>query len=211
MDVGKRGSKPRGHNVYTLDENSAGECEDNSQANTRGHEEILRPARDIPARHRDRWLGNIKRKKHWSKRPTRYFTPQLYSPFKVLDKNANKALELDILACCKIHLVFHISLLKPYKVSDRHNREQAPWEPEEVEGDLEWEVERILKSDIITYTRKVRRVNKKFKELRYFVKWARCSEDENTWEPQEGLENAREEVEKFHREKPEMPGPNLIE
>ena len=57
----------------------------------------------------------------------------------------------------------------------------------------------------------VRRVGKEFKELRYFVKWAGCSEDENTWEPLEGLVNAREIVEKFHRENPGMPGPNLVE
>jgi len=73
------------------------------------------------------------------------------------------------------------------------------------------EVERIVKSEIITYTRKVRRVKKEFKELRYFVNWAGCSENENTWEPLEGLENARKEVEIFHRENPEMPGPNLDE
>jgi len=70
-------------------------------------------------------------------------------------------------------------------------------------------VERIIKSEIITYTRKVRRVNKEFKELRYFEKWAGSSEDENTWEPPEGLGNAREEVENFHSENPEMPGLNL--
>ena len=65
---------------------------------------------------------------------------------------------------------------------------------------MEWEVEKIVKSEIITYTRKVRRVSKTFKELRYFVKWAGCSEDENTREPVEELENGREEVERFHRE-----------
>jgi len=32
MDEGKRSSKPRGHNVYALDENSAGGREDNSRA-----------------------------------------------------------------------------------------------------------------------------------------------------------------------------------
>jgi len=57
----------------------------------------------------------------------------------------------------------------------------------------------------------VRRVNKEFKELRYLVKWAGCSEDENTWEPAEGLEKAREKVEKCDRENPEIPGPNLDE
>jgi len=146
-----------------------------------------------------------------SKRPTRKFTPRLYGPFKVLEKKGNRAFKLDIPARWKIHPVFHVSLLEPYKVSDRPNREQPPREPEDVEGDLEYEVEKIVKSEIITYTRKVRRVNKEFKELRYFVKWAGCSEDENTWEPPEGLENAREEVEKFHRENPEMPGLNLDE
>ena len=45
---------------------------------------------------------------------------------------------------------------------------------------MEWEVEKIVKSEIMTYTRRVRRVSKTFKELRYFVKWAGCYEDENT-------------------------------
>ena len=48
---------------------------------------------------------------------------------------------------------------------------------------MESEVEKIVTSAIITYMRKVRRVDKEFKELRYFVKLAGCSEDENTWEP----------------------------
>ena len=76
---------------------------------------------------------------------------------------------------------------------------------------MEWEVEKIVKSEIIIYTRKVSRVDKEFKELRYFVKWAGCSEDEYTREPPEGLVNAREIVEKFHRENPGMPGPNVVE
>ena len=76
---------------------------------------------------------------------------------------------------------------------------------------MELEVEKIVKSAIITYTRKVRRVDKEFKELRYFVKWAGCLEDENTWEPPEGLVNAREIEKKFHWENPGMPGPNSVE
>jgi len=67
-------------------------------------------------------------------------------------------------------------------------------------------LEKIVKSEIIAYTRKVRRRNKRMHELRYFVKWKGCSEDENTGEPPESLDNAQELVEEFHRENEEMPG-----
>ena len=146
-----------------------------------------------------------------TKCPTKKLSPQLYGLSKVLEKWGNRAFKLDISPGWKIHPVFHISLLERDKVSDRPNREQPPREPEDVEGDMELEVEKIIRSEIITYTRKVRRVDKEFKELRHFVKWAGCSEDENTWEPPEGLVNAREIVVKFHRENPGMPGPNLVE
>jgi len=51
------------------------------------------------------------------------------------------------------------------RFSDRPNREQPPQEPEDVQGELEWQVKTIVKSEIISYKRKVRRVNKEFKEL----------------------------------------------
>jgi len=148
-------------------------------------------------------------KKIQSKLATRKFTPRLYGPFKVLEKGGNRVFNLDIPACCQFHPVFDVFLLEPYKVSNRPNREQPLQEPEDVEGDLECEIERIVKSERIIYTRKVRRVNNEFEELQYFVKWAECSEDENRGEPPEGLANAREERKIFHREKPEMQGPNL--
>jgi len=69
-----------------------------------------------------------------------------------------------------MHPVFHVSLLEPYRALNRPNREQPPRATEEIEGDLEWELERIIRSEIISYTRKVRGWNKPMKELRYFVK-----------------------------------------
>ena len=136
-----------------------------------------------------------------TKQPAKKLSPKLYGHFKVLGKWGNRAFKLEISPRWKIHLIFHVFMLEPYRQSVRPGREQPPREPEEINGDLEWEVECIVKSEIITYVRRRRRMQ----QIRYFVKWAGCWEDENTWEPQESLENAQEMVEEFHRENPKRP------
>ena len=68
-------------------------------------------------------------------------------------------------------------------------------EPEEINEDLEWEVEKIVKSEIISYERRVRGRPRTLQELRYFVKWKGGSEDENTCKPPEYLGNVEELVE----------------
>ena len=146
-----------------------------------------------------------------TKLPSKKLSPKLYGPLKVLEKKGSRAYKPEISPRWKIHPVFHISLLEPRRASNRLNRETPHRDPEEIEGDLLCEVESIVKSEIISYTRKVRGRNKSIKELRYFVKWKGWAEDENTWEPPEGMQNAQEEVERFHRESPEMPGPTEVE
>ena len=86
-----------------------------------------------------------------TKRPTKKLSPKLYGPFKVMEKRGNRAFKLEISPRWKIHPIFHISLLEPYRHSNRPGREETPREPEEIDGDLEWKVERIVKSEIITY------------------------------------------------------------
>jgi hypothetical protein len=129
----------------------------------------------------------------------------MYGPFEITEARGTRAYKLKLSDRWKIHPVFHVSLLEPYRTSNRPGREQPPREPEEIDGDLEWEVEKIVKSEIISYTRRVRGRTTRLRELRYFVKWKGCSEDENSWEPPEHLERAEELVEEFHRENPEMP------
>jgi len=146
-----------------------------------------------------------------TKRPSKKLSLKLEGPFKVVEKKGSRPYKLEISPRWKIHPVCHVSLLDPYQASNRPDLEQPPQDPEDIDGDLEWEVERIIKSEIISYTRKVRGRNEQMKELRYFVKWKGCAEDENTWEPPEGMKNAQEEVERFHRENPEIPRQKEVE
>ena len=116
----------------------------------------------------DQVMLNVKNTR--TKRPAKKLSPKHYGPFKVLEKRGNRAFKLEISARWMIHPIFHVSLLELYRHSVRPGRQQPPREPEEINVDLEWEVERIVKSGIITYVRRRRRMQ----ETRYFVKWAGC-------------------------------------
>jgi len=89
------------------------------------------------------------------KQPSNKLSPKLYGPCKVVERKGRRAYKLEILRRWRIHPVFHISLLEPYQAANQPNGEQPPRDPEEIERDLEWEVERIVKRGIISYTRKV--------------------------------------------------------
>jgi len=147
-----------------------------------------------------------------TKRPTKKLSPRMHGPFKVLEvKKGEQAFKLEILPWWKIHTIFHVSLLEPYPASAQEEKEQPPRVPEDIKEDLAWDVEKIVKSEVMTSTRKVGRHNEEFKELCSFIKWNGCAEDKNTWKPAEGLGNAQELVEGFHRQNPEMPGLAVVE
>ena len=175
-DVQNPGATMYTHWMQTVQNKARKTLEQTREAMKRYYDERTTPQPDIDFGD----LVMLNAKNIRTKHPTNKLSPRLCGPFKVLEKRGNRAFKLDISPRWKIHPVFHVSLLKPYKITDRPNREQPPWELEDVEGDMEWEVEKIVKSEVITNTRKVRRVNKQYKELRYFVKWAGCLEDENT-------------------------------
>jgi len=53
-------------------------------------------------------------------------SPKLYGPFKVLEKKGSRASKPEISPWWKIHPVFHVSLLEPYRSSNRPEGEQPP-------------------------------------------------------------------------------------
>jgi hypothetical protein len=90
----------------------------------------------------------------------------------------------------KIHPVFHVSLLEPYKTLDTQGRRQMPSPPIEVDNNDKFEVEEILDSR--------RRRNK----LKYLIHWCGYDISKHTWEPSKNLANASAKVRAFHQRHP---------
>lgn len=137
-----------------------------------------------------------------TKRPTRKLAPKLYGPFKILEKIGKISYRLELQSRWRIHNVFHASLLEPYRANTLQGRAVTRPEPEEIEGEMEYEVEEILQSEIRSSKRKVKGRVKTYRTLFYLVKWKGYPEDECSWEPGSHLGSAEKEVERFHQDNP---------
>ena len=122
---------------------------------------------------------------------TQKLLPRWIGPFTILDRIGTLAYHLDLPESMhKIHNVFHVSKLKPYKAS---GRVQPPPVPIEIEGELEYEVEQILDKRIMK-----RRCRSDAVE--YLIKWLGYGCEHNNWEPAKALANAQELVQTFEDE-----------
>jgi hypothetical protein len=105
----------------------------------------------------------------------------------------------------RIHNVFHASLLEPYRLNPFEQRIATRPAPEEVDGELEYEVEKILQSEIRTTRRRQGGRYRSTKTLYFLVKWKGYPDDECTWEPEASLEGVPELVEAFYQRHPDSP------
>jgi hypothetical protein len=109
--------------------------------------------------------------------------PRYVGPFTVVKKVNQVAYQLDLPPCMKIHNVFHVSLLDAYKADGAVH---PPPPPTLVDGELEYEVERIL-----LHRDKHPRQNYKIKR-EFLIKWLGYGPENNTWEPEVNLKNCPE-------------------
>ena len=119
----------------------------------------------LPAKLRRRWVG----------------------PFAVAKVISPVAYRLALPQGWKIHPTFHVGNLKRYQRSDEFVREVEPPPPELVEGELEYEVEGILR-----HTGKGAR-------RRYLILWKGYPLTEATWEPEAHLAHAPAILEDYLR------------
>jgi len=114
---------------------------------------------------------NLPMRKGFSKK----LLPRFIGPFTVTRVINEVSAQLDLPMGLRWHNVFHASLLRHYK--DGGPIKAAPI-PEIIDGELEWEVEKILDH----------RSGRPGKE--YLIRWKGFTADEDTWEPEINLKNA---------------------
>ena len=116
--------------------------------------------------------------------PSRKLAPMRIGPYKILKQVGPNAYKLALPRSYlgKIHDVFYKGLLSPYKGTNYPELENEP-EPELVDNELEYEVEKILDK----------------KGNKYLVKWKGYNDP--TWEPRRNLTNAKEAIEEFEKGK----------
>jgi hypothetical protein len=110
-------------------------------------------------------------------------------PFKVLEKKLFDTYKLELSENLRVHLTFHVSLLKQVaRNASRPNREHNSRPPPDlVHNEPEFEVEAVLKS------RQLRG-----QEREYLVKWKGYHPIEASWVNESNMEHAQETIEEIN-------------
>jgi hypothetical protein len=102
----------------------------------------------------------------------RKLLPKWMGPFVITTKVNEVAYQLSLPDHLKWHNVFHVSLLQEYKDG---GRVQPPPIPDVINGELEYEVERVLLHRVVG------------RRMEFLVKWLGYSQEHNSWEPAEAI------------------------
>jgi hypothetical protein len=105
--------------------------------------------------------------------------PRWVGPFQIAALVGKAAVKLNLLAHMKIHDVFHVSLVKPYK---HGSTGVAPPPVMTLDNQLEYEIDRILDD------------RGKGRNKEYLVKWLGYPDSESSWELADSLQNAPDVV-----------------
>jgi Chromo (CHRromatin Organisation MOdifier) domain len=103
--------------------------------------------------------------------------PRRYGPFRIMKKISPVAYQLSLPQSMKIHDVFHVDLLSPYKETEAYGTPYMRPPLDIKEGEEEYEVEAIL--DMRHFGR--------WKKLQYLVHWAGYPHADDTWVNHEDL------------------------
>jgi len=114
-------------------------------------------------------------------------TERFVDPYKVKGIVSSNAIELELPKSIKIHPIVNVSRVQLYK-PQVEGQKKIPPKPVIIEGEEEFEVEKILNKRMVRGKEK------------FLVRWKGYTAEEDTWESRENLENAEELVKEFERE-----------
>ena len=120
-------------------------------------------------------------------------SPKQLGPFKVTEVRSDINYKLALPPALKVHNVFHVDCLSPYRGNEVNRLMPPPPEPVTVKGEEEYEVDHIRDSKLFGCT------------LKYLVCWKGYGEGEDTWEPASNLAHAQDLVMVFHSNHPGVP------
>ena len=119
--------------------------------------------------------------------------PKQLGPFEVIEVLSDVDYRLALPPALRLHDVFHVDRLSPYKGNDVNGLTPPPPDPVTIEGEEEYEVDHIRDSKMFGRT------------LKYLVRWKGYGEGEDTWEPLSNLANSPQIVKEFHSRNPGAP------
>jgi hypothetical protein len=111
--------------------------------------------------------------------------PCQLGPFKVVERIGNLDFKLELPHYLKLHPVFHVNRLAPYR--DNGLDKPPPPDPVTVEGEEEYKVDKITDSHIFR------------RQLQYRVKWKGYEEGSDSWESAANLTHAKRKIADFHK------------
>jgi hypothetical protein len=130
-----------------------------------------------------------------TQRPSKKLDWKRLGPFTITKRIGTQAYHLELPKSMRIHPVFHVSLIEPYKTPTIPDRNPPPPPPVVIDSEQEFEVEQILDSKLLR------------NRLFYLVQWKGYPISENSWEPAQLVKNASQLVKSFHSQYPTKPSP----
>ena len=126
-----------------------------------------------------------------NKNRSRKLSFKYIGPFRICKQIGDQTFELDGKGKLPEYQRFHVSLLKHYRESDDQQfpkRKQTIPEPEDIQNNTEYEVEKILDSKRYRNT------------IKYLVKWKGYQEYDATWEPKANLTHAKMAIREYDQQ-----------
>src|SRR6267378_193978 len=124
--------------------------------------------------------------------PTAKLAPKRHGPFQITKVLGPVTYQLQLPDQWQIHPVFHVDLLTPYKETVTHGSNYTRPPPDLINGEEEYEVERIINS---------RRFGRG-RQVQYLVKWRGYPDSNNQWLKWQDI-NAPDLITEYQKENPD--------